>query len=113
MFKKLSLTIAIELGDNNSVTAMHYGFVDIIQGYQVESLHTPASWTVPSIDQPIGFGRACEYISERKMLHTFCIFLQSCRKTNQCHIYQSRRNRAPIIDYREQQKEKERQLTYN
>jgi hypothetical protein len=39
-FKKLSLPIAIELGDNNSVTAMHYGFVNVIQGYQVEALHT-------------------------------------------------------------------------
>jgi len=40
-FKKLSLPIVIELGDNNSVTATHYGFVDVIQGYQVEALHTP------------------------------------------------------------------------
>jgi len=39
-FKKLSLPIVIELGDNNSVTVTHYGFVDIIQGYQVEALHT-------------------------------------------------------------------------
>ena len=40
-FKKLSLHIVIELGDNNSVTATHYRFIDIIQGYQVEALHTP------------------------------------------------------------------------
>jgi hypothetical protein len=40
-FKKLSLPIVIELGDNNSVIATHYGFVDVIQGYQVEALHTP------------------------------------------------------------------------
>jgi hypothetical protein len=39
-FKKLSLPIVIELGDKNSVTATHYGFVDI-QGYQIEALHTP------------------------------------------------------------------------
>jgi len=37
----LSFTIVIELGDNNSVTAMHYGFVDIIQDHQVEAPHTP------------------------------------------------------------------------
>jgi hypothetical protein len=41
MYKKLSLPIVIELGDNNSVTATHYGFVDVIQSYQVEALHTP------------------------------------------------------------------------
>jgi hypothetical protein len=40
-FKKLSLPIVIEHGDNNSVIATHYGFVDVIQGYQVEALHTP------------------------------------------------------------------------
>jgi hypothetical protein len=40
-FKKLSLPTVIELGDNNSVTATHYGFVNVIQGYQVEALHTP------------------------------------------------------------------------
>ena len=40
-FKKLSLPIVIEVGDNNSVTATHYGFVNIIQGFQVEALHTP------------------------------------------------------------------------
>ena len=39
-FKTLSLPIVIELGDKNSVTATHYGFVDI-QGYQIEALHTP------------------------------------------------------------------------
>jgi hypothetical protein len=41
MFKKLSLPIVIELADINSVTAMQYGFVNIIQGYQVEALHIP------------------------------------------------------------------------
>jgi hypothetical protein len=40
-FKKLSLPIAIKLGDDNSVTATHYGVVNLIQGYQVEALHTP------------------------------------------------------------------------
>ena len=33
--------IVIELGDNNSVTATQYGFVDVIEGYHVEALHTP------------------------------------------------------------------------
>jgi len=37
--KKLSLPIAIELGDKNSVTATHYGFIDI-QGDHVEAFHT-------------------------------------------------------------------------
>jgi len=40
-FKKLSLHILIELGDNNPVTATHYGLVNFIQGYQGEALHTP------------------------------------------------------------------------
>jgi hypothetical protein len=40
-FRKLSLAIVIELGDNNLVTAKHYGFLDVIQGYQVEALQTP------------------------------------------------------------------------
>jgi len=40
-FEKLSLPIVIELGDNYSVIATHYGFVDVIQGYLVEALHTP------------------------------------------------------------------------
>jgi hypothetical protein len=39
-FKQLSLPIVIEVGDNNSVTTVHYGFVDVIPGYQVEALHT-------------------------------------------------------------------------
>jgi len=39
-FKKLSLPIAIQLGDYNSVTATHHGFVNI-QGYQVEAIHNP------------------------------------------------------------------------
>jgi hypothetical protein len=40
-FKNLSLPIVIKLVNINSVTAMHYGFVVVIQGYQVEALHTP------------------------------------------------------------------------
>jgi len=40
-FKKLSLPVVIELRDNNSVTATHYSFVDVMQGYQVAALHTP------------------------------------------------------------------------
>jgi len=40
MIKKLSLLVVIDLGDNNSVTAMHYGFVEGIQRYQVKALHT-------------------------------------------------------------------------
>jgi hypothetical protein len=42
IFKKLSLPIVIELGDNNSITTTHYGFVNVIQGNQVEALHTPS-----------------------------------------------------------------------
>jgi len=38
-FKKLSLPIVIERGDNNSVTATHYCFINP-QGYQVKVLHT-------------------------------------------------------------------------
>jgi len=41
IYIKLSLPIVIELGDNNSVTPTHYGFVNVKQGYQVEALHTP------------------------------------------------------------------------
>ena len=44
MFKKLSLAVVIELGDNNTVTTTHYCFINVIQGYQVEALHTP---TIP------------------------------------------------------------------
>jgi len=52
MFKKLSLLIVIELRDNNSVAATHYGFVNIIQGYQVEALHAPTLWlSLLSINQ--------------------------------------------------------------
>ena len=51
-YKNLSLPIALELGDNNSVTATHYKFVDVIQGYQVEALHTPTfRLSVLSINQ--------------------------------------------------------------
>jgi len=38
-FTRLSLPILIELRHDNSVTALHYGFVNVIQGYQVEALH--------------------------------------------------------------------------
>jgi len=40
-YKKLSLPVVIELGDNNSVTTTHYGFVNLKQGYLVKALHTP------------------------------------------------------------------------
>jgi len=40
-FKKLSLPLVIEHRDNNSVTATHYGFVNVIQGYVVKALHPP------------------------------------------------------------------------
>jgi len=40
MFKKLSLPIVIELRDDNSLTAKHYGFVKITLGSRVEALHT-------------------------------------------------------------------------
>jgi len=50
--KQLSLSILIELGDNNSVTATHYRFVDIIQGYDVEALQTRTFWlSLLSINQ--------------------------------------------------------------
>jgi len=52
MFKKLSLPIVIELGDHNSVTATHYGCINVIQGYQVEASHTPTFWlSLLSINQ--------------------------------------------------------------
>jgi hypothetical protein len=38
--KTLALPIVIELGKNNLITATYYGFVDVIEGYQVETLHT-------------------------------------------------------------------------
>jgi len=40
MFKKLSLPIMIARGDDNSGTSKHYGFINVIQGYHVEALHT-------------------------------------------------------------------------
>jgi len=40
-YKKLSIPIGIKLGDNNSVIATHYDFINVIYGYQVEALHTP------------------------------------------------------------------------
>jgi len=42
--------------------------------------------TFPSIYQPIGFGRAYNYNSGRKMLHNFAIWLQSHRRYIQWHI---------------------------
>ena len=52
MIQKLSLPIVLELGDNNSVTAMYYGFVNVIQGYQVEALHTSSfQFSLLSINQ--------------------------------------------------------------
>jgi len=51
-FKNLSLPIVIELGDDNSVTATHYGFLNVIQGNQVEARHTPTfRLSLPSINQ--------------------------------------------------------------
>jgi len=44
MSKKLSLLIIIEPGDNNSVIVMHYSFVNVIQGFQVEALQIPTFW---------------------------------------------------------------------
>jgi len=67
--------------------------------------------TFPSIDEPIGFGRAYDHISGWKMLHNFAILLYSRQKTSQWHIYNSPCNSTPIIDYREQEKEKEWHLT--
>ena len=40
-FKMLSLPIIIKLRDNNWITATHFGFVDIIPGYEVNALHAP------------------------------------------------------------------------
>lgn len=40
-FKKFSIPIVIELGDNNSATPTHCRFVDIIPGVQVEAIHSP------------------------------------------------------------------------
>jgi hypothetical protein len=37
---QVSVPIVIELGDKDSDIAMHYVFVDVIQGYQVKALHT-------------------------------------------------------------------------
>jgi len=44
MFKKLSLPIVIEVRDNNWVTITNNSFVNVIQGYQVEALHTRTFW---------------------------------------------------------------------
>jgi len=41
MFKKLSLHIVTDLRDNNSVTALHISFIDVILGYQFSALHSP------------------------------------------------------------------------
>jgi hypothetical protein len=40
-FSKLKMLSFTIVEDNNSVTAMHYGFIDVIQDHQVEALHTP------------------------------------------------------------------------
>jgi hypothetical protein len=40
MINKLSPTIVVKLGDNSIVTATHYGFVNVIQGYEDEALHS-------------------------------------------------------------------------
>jgi len=39
-FKIISLPKVIKLADDNSVTATHYGFVNVIQGYQIDALLT-------------------------------------------------------------------------
>jgi len=39
IFKMLSVPIVIKLRDNNSVTTMHYGLINVIQNYQVEAIH--------------------------------------------------------------------------
>jgi len=67
--------------------------------------------TFPSMDHPIGFGWAYDYISKRTMLYNFAIFLYPSWKTNQQNIYHSSRNHTSIIDYQELEKEKERLLT--
>jgi len=79
----------------------------------LSSRSSPYSYfsTFPSVDQPIGFGRAYDDISGWKMLHNFAIFLYSCQKTSQWHIYNSPRNRTPIIDHPEREQEKQRLLT--
>jgi hypothetical protein len=52
MFKMLSLRIVIELGVNNSVTATHSGFINIIQRYQVEAYYSPTfGYCLASINQ--------------------------------------------------------------
>jgi hypothetical protein len=65
MFKKLSFPIVIELGDDNSVTATHYGFVDVIQDYLVEAL---LLFDFPSYQSTNWIWWAYDYISEQKML---------------------------------------------
>ena len=67
--------------------------------------------TFPSIDQPVGFGWAYNYILGRKILYNFVIFLYYRRKTSQWHKYSSPRNHTPIIDYREWEQEIDWQLT--
>jgi len=56
-FKTLSFSIVIELGDNNSVTVMHYSFVDVIQGYQVKALHTPTFQLALLSNNQLNLGR--------------------------------------------------------
>jgi hypothetical protein len=86
MIKKLSLAIILELEDDNAVTATHYGFVNVIQGYQVEAPPYCYVSTFPSIHQPIGFERAYDYISGWKILHIVAIFSYYRQNTGQWHI---------------------------
>jgi len=100
MFTKLSFPIVIELGVNNSVTATHYSFVDVIQGYQVKTLHT-ATFRLSLLQSTNWIWWAYDYISERKMLlhnrvfkGTYdCIYISTCllctKCTFDCHNPQS------------------------
>jgi hypothetical protein len=68
-FKKLSLPIVIELGDKNSVTTMHDGFVDL-QGYQVEALHTPTFRLSDLLINQLDLGRHMTLFSNGKCSRT-------------------------------------------
>jgi hypothetical protein len=65
MFKKLPLPIVIELGENNSVTATHYGIVNI-QGYQVDALHTPTFRLSLLLINQLDLGRHTTIFRNRK-----------------------------------------------
>jgi hypothetical protein len=100
MFKMLSFAIVIELGDNNSVTAMHYGFVDVIQDYQVEALHT-STFQLSLLQSTKWIWWAYDYISEHKnaplqsslpstydrLFKSTCFLCSKC--TFDCHNAQS------------------------